>query len=66
MGPAWTGVHSVARRGNDNDLSKKAKRNEEKRVQRKMDKTTPKETGTDPALDPTIDWNHSDDYMTQE
>jgi len=31
-----------------------------------MDKITPKETGTDPALDPTIDWNHSDDYMTQE
>lgn len=46
----------------------KRKMKEEKRVQRKMDKTTPRENGTDvdPALDPTIDWNHSDDYMTPE
>jgi hypothetical protein len=46
----------------------KRKMKEEKRVQRKMDKTTPKEGGAevDPALDPTIDWNHSDDYLTQE
>jgi hypothetical protein len=37
------------------------KMKEEKRAQRKVDKTTPKETEVDPASDPTIDWNHSNE-----
>jgi hypothetical protein len=43
----------------------KRKTKEEKRFQRKTDKTAPKEIGNDPALDPTIDWNHSNDLMTE-
>jgi hypothetical protein len=44
----------------------KRKTKEEKRFQRKTDKNdAPKETGNDPALDPTIDWNHSNDLMTE-
>ena len=43
----------------------KRKMKEEKRAQRKLDKTTP-EVATDPASDPTIDWNHSNEIGTQE
>ena len=41
----------------------KRKMKEEKRAQRKTDKpeSDGKVTEFDPALDPTIDWNHSND-----
>ncbi len=37
----------------------KRKMKEEKRAQRKHEKTTTSEVAYDPASDPTIDWNHS-------
>jgi hypothetical protein len=46
MGPARTGVHSVARRENDNDLSKKAKRNEaDGKAQNERRKARPTQNG---------------------
>src|SRR6266851_4049184 len=44
----------------------KRKMKEEKRAQRKLDKTTTTEVAYDPASDPTIDWNHSNEISSQE
>jgi len=44
----------------------KRKMKEEKRAQRKLDKTTTTEVVYDPASDPTIDWNHSNEMNSQE
>lgn len=45
----------------------KRKMKEEKRAQRKQDKPPVSEVITyDPASDPTIDWNHSNEISTQE
>jgi len=44
----------------------KRKMKEEKRAQRKLDKTTTTEVVYDPASDPTIDWNHSNEINSQE
>jgi len=44
----------------------KRKMKEEKRAQRKHDKPAPTEVTYDPASDPTIDWNHSNEIGTQE
>jgi len=44
----------------------KRKMKEEKRAQRKLDKTNAPEVEHDPASDPTIDWNHSNEISTQE
>ena len=44
----------------------KRKMKEEKRAQRKQDKPAPSEVTSDPASDPTIDWNHSNEISTQE
>src|SRR5258708_8207107 len=44
----------------------KRKMKEEKRAQRKLDKTTTSEVTYDPASDPTIDWNHSNEISSQE
>ena len=44
----------------------KRKMKEEKRAQRKLDKTTTTEVAYDPASDPTIDWNHSNEINSQE
>jgi hypothetical protein len=50
----------------------KRKMKEEKRAQRKTDKDTMKDIDAvkniplDPANDPTIDWNHSNDTYSQE
>ena len=42
----------------------KRKIKEEKRAQRKLDKPPANGTTYDPASDPTIDWNHSNDMDT--
>jgi hypothetical protein len=42
----------------------KRKIKEEKRAQRKLDKQPANETNYDPASDPTIDWNHTNDMDT--
>src|SRR5258708_22873564 len=42
------------------------KMKEEKRAQRKQDKTNAPEVAYDPASDPTIDWNHSNEISSQE
>ena len=42
------------------------KMKEEKRLQRKTDKDATKDLPSDPANDPTIDWNHSNDLYSQE
>jgi len=39
---------------------------EEKRAQRKLDKTNAPEVEHDPASDPTIDWNHSNEITSHE
>src|SRR6266849_2046250 len=44
----------------------KRKMKEEKRAQRKHDKPAPTEVTYDPASDPTIDWNHSNEISSQE
>ena len=44
----------------------KRKMKEEKRAQRKQDKTNAPEVTYDPASDPTIDWNHSNEISSQE
>jgi len=44
----------------------KRKMKEEKRAQRKLDKTTSTEVAYDPASDATIDWNHSNEINSQE
>jgi hypothetical protein len=44
----------------------KRKMKEEKRAQRKQDKPAPSEVTYDPASDPTIDWNHSNEIGTPE
>ena len=44
----------------------KRKMKEEKRAQRKLDRTTSTEVVYDPASDPTIDWNHSNEINSQE
>ena len=44
----------------------KRKMKEEKRAQRKLDKPAPSEVTYDPASDPTIDWNHSNEISSQE
>lgn len=46
----------------------KRKMKEEKRLQRKTDKVDIAATDKpyDPASDPTIDWNHSNDTLSQE
>jgi hypothetical protein len=44
----------------------KRKMKEEKRAQRKIDKPPASEVVYDPASDPTIDWNHSNEISTQE
>jgi len=44
----------------------KRKMKEEKRAQRKQDKPPASEVTYDPASDPTIDWNHSNEISTQE
>jgi hypothetical protein len=41
----------------------KRKAKEEKREQRKMDKPDVRDNGTDPASDPTIDWNFQHDDL---
>src|SRR6267142_3503621 len=42
----------------------KRKMKEEKRAQRKQDKTNAPEVEHDPASDPTIDWNHSNEISS--
>ena len=44
----------------------KRKMKEEKRAQRKQDKPATSEAVYDPASDPTIDWNHSNEISSQE
>src|SRR6267143_947858 len=44
----------------------KRKMKEEMRAQRKLDKPAPSEVTYDPASDPTIDWNHSNEISSQE
>ena len=44
----------------------KRKMKEEKRAQRKLDKTNAPEVEHDPASDPTIDWNHSNEITSNE
>jgi len=44
----------------------KRKMKEEKRAQRKLDKPPASEVTYDPASDPTIDWNHSNEIGSQE
>ena len=44
----------------------KRKMKEEKRAQRKIDKPAATDVVYDPASDPTIDWNHSNEISTQE
>jgi hypothetical protein len=44
----------------------KRKIKEEKREQRKQDKPPAAEVTYDPASDPTIDWNHSNEIGTKE
>src|ERR1700676_1107021 len=44
----------------------KRKMKEEKRAQRKLDKPPATEITYDPASDPTIDWNHSNEISSQE
>jgi hypothetical protein len=44
----------------------KRKLKEEKRAQRKLDKSNTKETGYDPSSDPTIDWNHAKETASQD
>jgi len=44
----------------------KRKMKEEKRAQRKLDKTNAPEVEHDPASDPTIDWNHSNEITSHE
>ena len=44
----------------------KRKMKEEKRAQRKVDKPATTDVVYDPASDPTIDWNHSNEISTQE
>src|SRR6266849_2057050 len=44
----------------------KRKMKEEKRAQRKQDKPPASEVTYDPASDPTIDWNHSNEISSQE
>jgi hypothetical protein len=44
----------------------KRKMKEEKRAQRKLDKPPASEVTYDPASDPTIDWNHSNEISSQE
>src|SRR5260370_16780515 len=44
----------------------KRKMKEEKRAQRKHDKPAPTQVTSDPASDPTIDWNHSNEISSQE
>src|SRR2546421_13047368 len=44
----------------------KRKMKEEKRAQRKLDKTNAPEAEHDPASDPTIDWNHSNEITSHE
>lgn len=44
----------------------KRKMKEEKRAQRKVDKPATTDVVYDPASDPTIDWNHSNEIGTQE
>jgi hypothetical protein len=44
----------------------KRKMKEEKRAQRKVDKPAATDVVYDPASDPTIDWNHSNEISTQE
>src|SRR5438874_2027938 len=44
----------------------KRKMKEEKRAQRKLDKPAATEITYDPASDPTIDWNHSNEISSQE
>jgi hypothetical protein len=44
----------------------KRKMKEEKRAQRKQDKTNAPEVEHDPASDPTIDWNHSNEISSPE
>ena len=44
----------------------KRKMKEEKRAQRKLDKTNAPEVEHDPASDPTIDWNHSNEISSRE
>jgi hypothetical protein len=44
----------------------KRKMKEEKRAQRKLDKPAPSEVTYDPASDPTIDWNHSNEISSPE
>src|SRR5260370_18002586 len=43
----------------------KRKMKEEKRAQRKQDETNAPEVTYDPASDPTIDWNHSNEISSQ-
>jgi hypothetical protein len=44
----------------------KRKIKEEKRAQRKLDKPPANETAYDPASDPTIDWNHTNDMGIED
>src|SRR3981189_1398421 len=44
----------------------KRKMKEEKRAQRKLDKPPATEITYDPASDPTIDWNHSNEISSRE
>src|SRR6266852_4377934 len=44
----------------------KRKMKEEERAQRKHDKPAPTEVTYDPASDPTIDWNHSNEISSQD
>src|SRR6266436_3367558 len=44
----------------------KRKMKEERRAQRKHDKPPASEVTYDPASDPTIDWNHSNEISSQE
>src|SRR5712671_246933 len=43
----------------------KRKMKEEKRAQRKLDKPPASEVTYDPASDPTIDWNHSNEISSR-
>lgn len=44
----------------------KRKMKEEKKAQRKLDKPATSEVVYDPASDPTIDWNHSNELDRAE
>src|SRR5467141_134333 len=62
----WLMTTTFQKRQKEMKRIEKRKMKEEKRAQRKLDKPPATEVTYDPASDPTINWNHSNEISSQE